>query len=105
MDSTFLGIIVGFYKKMRSCGSFIIVKPSREAISHLHSMGIDKIVEIRREWEYFPSDMGLCDTQPTKDAEAILSAHRNLMEISSRNAQKFAVLASALENHIKQKPY
>ncbi len=104
MDSTFLGILVGFYKKMKSCGSFSIVKPSKEALGHLHSMGIDKIIDIQNNSRSFPSEMGLCGRQPTKDARAILSAHRNLMEISSQNTQKFAVLVKALESHIKQNP-
>jgi anti-anti-sigma factor len=102
MDSTFLGIIVGFYKKLRKSGEFFIVKPSREAIKHLHSMGIDRLVNIINDCGYFPADMGSCSIAPTKDPEAILRAHRNLMELSKHNSDKFTLLAEVLEQQIKR---
>lgn len=100
MDSTFLGLLVGFYKKIRKTGNFFIVKPSREAMAHLHSMGIDKIINIWNDHLDFPKEMGNCSANPTKDPQTILKAHQNLMELSSDNAKKFALLASVLENTI-----
>lgn len=101
MDSTFLGVLVGIYKKMRGHGDFCIVKPSHEATQHLQSMGMDKIITIQMEMTDFPHDMGSCPNIPTKDAESILHAHKNLMELSQTNAQKFALLASVLERQVQ----
>jgi anti-anti-sigma factor len=102
MDSTFLGIIVGFYKRMR-IGDFAIVKPSREAMKHLHSMGIDRLVNIINDCGYFPHEMGTCDVMPTRDPEAILKAHKNLMDLSEENRRKFALLAGVLEKEVAGK--
>lgn len=103
MDSTFLGLLVGFYKKMRKIGDFCIIKPSPEALQHLSSMGIDKIISIQQQSIQFPVDMWVCNNNPTRDPESILNAHKNLMELSRKNSKKFALLASALESHIHQR--
>ncbi len=103
MDSTFLGMIVGIYKKMRSQGNFSIVQPSPAALQHLHSMGMDRLIPIQTAPGNFPAEMGICSNKPTVEPEEILNAHKNLRDISHENKEKFSLLIDVLENQIVQK--
>lgn len=104
MDSTFLGLLVGVHKKLRTSGGkgLTIYSPSRSALEHLESMGIDQILAIENRPKNFPELNESCGSKATRSPQDILAAHKNLMELSTENKKRFHVLAQVLEQQIRQ---
>ncbi|MCX7656729.1 MAG: STAS domain-containing protein [Treponemataceae bacterium] len=103
MDSTFMGLLVGFNKRLlRSAKHPItIVHPSDEARNLLAALGIVSLVKFVETAVEFPKNM--IDIIQTKKAELelLLHAHENLMEISEENRKKFATLHGVLKSQMK----
>lgn len=108
MDSTFLGLIAGFNKKMKTLnGTKIHVQNADiNCMSLLDSMGIARIVDIKNTPVIFPSDMKRIEDTKKTTAIDILTAHENLMDISEDNHKKFSslhhILSSQIQNTDKQ---
>jgi anti-anti-sigma factor len=104
MDSTFLGLIVGMHKKLKQSGSngLVIVNPSDEAEHHLSAMGLDQIIPISKETIAFPDSLDSCTIKSTENPKDILAAHKNLMDLSPENRERFRLLTKMLEQRIQQ---
>jgi anti-anti-sigma factor len=103
MDSTFMGLLVGFNKRLvRSAKHPItIVQPSEAARNLLSALGIVSLVKTLDTAVEFPKNM--IDVIQTKKAELdlLLHTHENLMEISEENRKKFATLHAVLKSQMK----
>jgi anti-anti-sigma factor len=99
MDSTFMGLMVGFNKRLmkRSGTRLNLVKPTASARELLSGLGLSSLVNILEEEVDFPKD--LSDIVKTKSAgvDLLLGTHENLMELSEGNRKKFAPLHAALK--------
>jgi anti-anti-sigma factor len=107
MDSTFMGLLVGFHKRYKTLTgrSLMVLRPSKECVKLLSGLGILKLME---------QIDGLTPASPEQwqdvvhgqkpSAEVILGAHRNLIELSPENQQKFSLLQEALEQEVRNKP-
>lgn len=99
MDSTFMGLLVGFNKRLAKYGKKLsVVKPTAPAEDLLRGLGLANLVDVVRDDVPFPSSM--VDVVKTKSAgrDLLLKAHENLMEISEENRKKFSTLHSVLKN-------
>ncbi len=102
MDSTFMGLIVGF-KKMLSRHpqtQIRLHRPDAVCLGLLKGIGLTRLVEISDAELELPPYMENLAGQETATAEFLLSAHENLMELSEENKDKFAILSKILKDQI-----
>ncbi len=99
MDSTFMGLLVGFNKRLlKSTGKrLVLVAPSAGALDLLAGLGLTALVDIRDAGPAFPKDMEPVEKTRAPGADMLLRAHENLMDISEENRKKFAGLHSVLK--------
>ena len=99
MDSTFMGLLVGFHKRLArvKAGKLRIVNPTKTARELLSGLGLLPLIEMIEEQVPFPSDM--VDVLKTRSAGAdlLLKAHENLMELSEDNVKRFSTLHTVLK--------
>lgn len=102
MDSTFMGLIVGFNKRLiKSRGRKLrIINPSADCMGLLTTLGIQGLAEI--EQGDFPFPDGLKDVSGSQAAstEDVITAHEDLMEISEENKKKFELLHKILSEQM-----
>jgi anti-anti-sigma factor len=104
MDSTFMGLLIGFNKKLNATEhkNVCIVRPSAESLSHLEELGLDKVLDYSDEQVNFPKEMELISQKEKISAEFILKAHENLIEISEDNRKRFKIVQELLSKQIKK---
>ncbi len=105
MDSTFLGLLAGFSKKLKniSGGRLYVQNADAQCTQLLHSMGLDRIMDINTSVVPFPENMETLDGNPDITPELLLDAHEDLMELSRENTDKFSGLHHILTEQIKAK--
>jgi anti-anti-sigma regulatory factor len=104
MDSTFMGLLIGFNKKLYSIykKNVCIIKPSPESISHLEELGLDKVLSFTNEDIAMPENMEIISQKEKVSAEFILKAHENLIEISEDNRKRFKIVQELLSKQIRK---
>jgi len=103
MDSTFMGLIVGFNKKFKQLTGkkLEILNPSKECMKLLTSLGIVKLLDISSDSDkIFPQNLEKLSKGEKPTAELLLKAHENLSEISLENEKKFSVLQDILKKQL-----
>ncbi|AEJ19495.1 STAS domain-containing protein [Gracilinema caldarium] len=106
MDSTFMGLLVGFNKRMLKLMKkrITIVCPSSTAKGLMEGLGLTSLVDILEDPVPFPKDMININQTKTANVDLLLHSHENLMELSEENKKKFAALHSVLKNQKEQEP-
>ena len=105
MDSTFMGLLVGFHKKYKQLSgrSLTVLRPSPECIKLLTGLGILKLmVRVDGPVPASPEEWTTVTKNLKPTVDVILGAHRNLSEISPDNEKRFASLQEALEKQAKK---
>lgn len=106
MDSTFMGLIVGFHKRYKSLSgkSLSILRPTEECIKLLSGLGILKLLTVVTGPVPAspPTWQGLRASR-NPSPEILLNAHRNLSELSPENAKLFSTLQGVLEQQVEKK--
>ena len=102
MDSTFMGLLVGFNKRLAKIGAgrLRIIKPTTQARELIEGLGLLPLVEIVDERVIFPENMINIIKTTATGADLLLKAHENLMELSDENKKRFATLHSVLKNQV-----
>lgn len=104
MDSTFMGLIVGFNKKFQKASGkrLEILNPSPECLKLLTSLGIIKLLTIvDNPRTQIPHPLSKLSKTEKPTAELLLKAHEDLSELSPENEKKFSVLQSILKKQIE----
>ena len=105
MDSTFMGLLAGFNKRMLRLGKqpITLYKVSETCQKLLKTIGINKLVSFSEETPQFPAMME--SIAPSEDAspEFILDSHNNLIELSEENEKRFSTLRTILQSTISGK--
>lgn len=104
MDSTFLGLLVGFRKALKQIpGSGISLHgPDQTCRDLLKSVGILGIVPVSDEVPEFPPFLEDMGQQDAPSADFILDVHEDLMELSEENRRRFAGLQAVLKKKIEE---
>ncbi|MFP4362444.1 MAG: STAS domain-containing protein [Spirochaetia bacterium] len=104
MDSTFMGLLVGFNKRFKKMAGkpIEIVQPSSECVKLLKGLGIFRLLRVTDKKINMPKEMKKITENSTATAEMVLRAHENLIEISDENREKFRVLHSILKKQAEQ---
>ena len=102
MDSTFMGLLVGFNKRLTKIGAgrLRIIKPTSQARELIEGLGLLPLVNVVDEPVIFPDDMVNIIKTTATGADLLLKAHENLMELSDENRKRFATLHSVLKNQV-----
>jgi anti-anti-sigma factor len=99
MDSTFMGLLVGFHKRLTKAqaGKLRIVQPTKTALELLSGLGLLSLVDVIEEAVPFPSEMDDVLKTRSTGVDLLMKAHENLMELSDENAKRFSTLHSVLK--------
>jgi anti-anti-sigma factor len=102
MDSTFMGLIVGFRKRLKdpTGRAITLYRPNPICTSLLKSIGLTRLVEISDKEVSLPPYMENIAGQGKATAEFLLNVHENLMELNDDNKAKFSVLTKVLKDQI-----
>lgn len=102
MDSTFMGLIVGFNKRfMRFSDHPIHLSGlSETCLKLLKTIGVARLVDIAPELPRFPEPLERLGSGRKAGASLVLKAHEELIELSEENERKFSALRSALKDAI-----
>jgi len=104
MDSTFLGLIVGVCKRLksRSGGGRVVLHRTNEAcLGLLRTIGVLGLVELSSEPCRGSEGMERIEGGPKASARFILDAHEELSALSEENRSRFSTLAAALRGALK----
>ena len=106
MDSTFMGLLVGFHKRYRGLTgrALTILRPTAECLKLLTGLGILKLMTLVTGADP-PSPGEWISLRPSQSPspEVLLHAHRNLSELSPENERKFSSLQNVLERQMEKK--
>ncbi|MBN2874764.1 MAG: STAS domain-containing protein [Spirochaetales bacterium] len=99
MDSTFMGLIVGFNKR------FLRFSPqpvklfglNETCLKLLKTIGVARLVTIGDEPPRFPEPLERLGPGRKAEAGLVLKAHEELMKLSDENEKRFSALHSALK--------
>lgn len=99
MDSTFMGLLAGFNKRLVRMQNkrISIVKASVSAKKLLDGLGLSPLLEFVDTNLEFPGNMIQISGTHKANAELLLKAHENLMELSEDNKKKFSGLHDVLK--------
>ncbi len=99
MDSTFMGLIVGFNKRfMRFSERPIrLAGLSETCMKLLKTIGIVRLVTIEDEVPAFPEPLERLSAESKAGAGLVLRAHEELMELSEENERRFSALRDVLK--------
>ncbi|HON87888.1 MAG TPA: STAS domain-containing protein [Spirochaetia bacterium] len=104
MDSTFMGLIAGFNKRLLRSGKgpLTLFKVTATCQKLLKTMGIANLVTLSDDLPQFPAMMEPMNTSENATPEFILDSHNNLIELSEENEKRFATLRTILQNTINE---
>lgn len=99
MDSTFMGLLVGFNKRLLRYSEkpITVLGANETCVKLLRTIGILRLVEMSEEKVPFPEPMEAIGASDAAAASLLLGAHRDLSELSAENEKKFSGLLSILE--------
>ncbi|MBN2738653.1 MAG: STAS domain-containing protein [Spirochaetales bacterium] len=103
MDSTFMGLLIGFNKKLLSQlhKKLCVIHPSKESQEHLTDLGLDKILGYCNTEVDFPDKMDLISQKDSLPPEFVLKAHEDLIEISEENKSRFKLVKDILAKKLR----
>ncbi len=102
MDSTFMGLVVGFNKRflrfsdhpIRLCGI------NETCLKLLKTIGVARLVAFDDEAPRFPEPLEQLGAGRKAGARFVLKAHEELMELSEENERKFSALRNVLKDAV-----
>lgn len=99
MDSTFMGLLVGFNKRFLRFSEkpITILRANETCLKLLKTIGITRLVELSDEDVPFPEPLAAVGAEKPASAGMLLGAHEDLAELSEENERKFSGLLSILE--------
>lgn len=102
MDSTFMGLIVGFNKRFRRFSEkpLRLIRANPTCQKLLRTIGVDRLVEMSADAPRFPEPLERLEAARKAGASFVLRAHENLMELSEENEKRFSALRSVLKGAI-----
>lgn len=103
MDSTFMGLIVGFNKRfMRFSERPIrLVGLNETCTKLLRTIGVLRLVTIEDEAPSFPEPLERLGPGTKAGAGLVLKAHEELIELSEENERRFSALRDVLKDAAK----
>ncbi len=107
LDSTNLGFLARISEFMteKYCKKITLYSPNREINDVLESVGFDEVFILVKDIENPASGMkevSPAEQEERQRAEMMLDAHKSLMRVSEKNADKFRDVVELLEKSVKK---
>jgi len=105
MDSTFLGLIVGLAKRLKTdtAKKISLAGASETCIGLLRTIGVLRLVDLVDPASDFPANLERVGRGATATAQFLLDTHEELSSLSPENRAKFSALSSLLRESLKNK--
>ncbi len=104
LDSSFIGIILSMNKKMKKVS---LLNPSDKIVEIFQIMGLDTFVpSIYDEslcCEQYNIEVNKKTENTIADIKLLLESHRNIMETSSENHKRFALVEKVFQKELEQR--
>ncbi len=100
MDSTFMGLIVGFNKRFLrfSDHPITLLEVNETCLKLLKTIGVARLINIQDTSIPFPEPLEQLGAGKKARAGFVLRAHEELMELSEENERQFSSLRSVLRD-------
>jgi anti-anti-sigma factor len=104
MDSTFMGLIVGFNKRFLrfSPHPIHLSGVNDTCMKLLKTIGVARLLLINDEVPRFPEPLERLGTGRKAGASLVLKAHEELIELSEENERRFSALRSTLKDAVSR---
>lgn len=108
MDSTFMGLLVGFSQELTGVkGRLVVVNPTSQNLKLLDMLGVSAVLPVIAqlqpadlEFVVIPSNPAI---SPGQRMEIVRRAHQNLIGLNDTNAAKFSAFLAALEGDLAKR--
>jgi anti-anti-sigma factor len=108
MDSTFMGLLVGFSQELAVVkGRLVVVNPTPQNLKLLDMLGVSAVLPVivqlqpaDLEFVVIPSNPAI---SPGQRMEIVRRAHQNLIGLNDTNAAKFSLFLAALEGDLAKR--
>jgi anti-anti-sigma factor len=105
MDSTFMGLLVGFHKKYKQLTgrALTVLRPSPECLKLLTGLGILALMTVVSGADpQTPDAWKTIEPRKGPAAEILLKAHQDLSDLSADNDRQFSALRAVLEQQVEK---
>lgn len=108
MDSTFMGLLVGFSQELvRVKGHLVVVNPTTQNLRLLDMLGVSAVLPVIAQVE--PAELefvvipGNPTVSPAQRMDIVRRAHQNLIGLNAANEAKFSAFLAALEGDLAKR--
>jgi anti-sigma B factor antagonist len=107
MDSTFMGLLVGFSQEMAQVkGQLVVVNPTEQNLRLLNMLGVSEVLPVvarssptELQFVVIPASPMV---SPLQRLEIIKRAHQHLVELNQTNVAKFSAFLEMLEEDLEK---
>ena len=107
MDSTFMGLLVGFSQEMAQVkGQLVVVNPTEQNLRLLNMLGVSEVLPVvarssptELQFVVIPASPMV---SPLQRLEIIKRAHQHLVELNQTNVAKFSDFIEMLEEDLEK---
>jgi anti-anti-sigma factor len=104
MDSTFMGVLIGFNKRIREIAGhpLELLKPTQACRTLLANLGVLRLLTILDGDVAVPHEMARIGKSSEAELDTLIAAHDNLIELNEANRAKFELLRKILADQKKK---
>jgi stage II sporulation protein AA (anti-sigma F factor antagonist) len=107
MDSTFMGLLVGYSQQLsRAGGKVVVVNPTEQNRRLLDMLGVSTVLPViaqeaplQLEFVSLPAGVAM---NPAQRIELVRRAHQNLVALTPANQVRFSAFLTALEGDLQR---
>ena len=105
MDSTFMGLLVGFSQELTQVqGRLVVVNPTPQNFKLLDMLGVSEVLPVIAQVQPADLEFVVIPVNPTispgQRLEIVKRAHQHLVGLNEANAAKFSAFLAALEKDL-----
>ena len=107
MDSTFMGLLVGYSQQLtRTGGRVVVVNPTEQNRRLLDMLGVSTVLpvvvqEVPLQLDFVSLPAGVA-MNPAQRIDLVRKAHQNLVALTPANQARFSAFLSALEGDLQR---
>jgi anti-sigma B factor antagonist len=108
MDSTFMGLLVGFSQDLvKVKGQLVVVNPTAQNLKLLDMLGVSDVLPVVAQVDPAELEFVIIPANPTvspaERMDIVRRAHQHLIGLNAANEAKFSVFLNALEGDLAKR--
>lgn len=108
MDSTFMGLLVGFSQELvRTQGQLVVVNPTSQNLRLLDMLGVSAVLPVIDQVQPAELEFVIIPANPTvspaQRMDIVRRAHQHLIGLNAANEAKFSAFLQALEGDLAKR--